>query len=128
MKLLVAVLLVLVGAINAYPLVGMLSAARLEALYGIPVADPSLEILLRHRAVLIGSLGLGLIAAAFRPAWRVAAGSAGFVSMASFVAFAWAVDGANAAVARVATADAVACVLLAVALALDRHLARSPAR
>jgi hypothetical protein len=58
-----SVCLFVVGVIHLLPLAGVLGASRLSALYGIAVAEPNLERLLRHRAVLFGVLG-GLCIAA----------------------------------------------------------------
>jgi hypothetical protein len=106
--------LVVAGVIHLLPLGGVLGGTRLAALYGVPIADPSLEILMRHRAVLFGLLGMLLVYAAFRPAAQPLALAAGLVSTSSFIALAWAVGGYNAAIGRVVTADLVALgVLLA---------------
>ena len=43
--------LVVAAVIHLLPLVGVLGPARLSSLYGIAVAEPNLELLLRHRAV-----------------------------------------------------------------------------
>lgn len=63
-----SVCLLVVGVIHLLPLAGVVGASRLSALYGIAVAEPNLELLLRHRAVLFGVLGGLCIAAAFQPA------------------------------------------------------------
>ena len=115
MKRLITGLLLVVGVIHSLPLAGVAGAAKLSALYGVAIADPNLEILMRHRAVLFGLLGLFLCVAAFRPAWQPAALIAGFVSVASFLWLAWAAGGYNAAIARVVTADLVALACLVVA-------------
>jgi hypothetical protein len=83
-------------------------------LYGIPVAEPNLVILMRHRAVLFALLGVFLLVAAVRPAWQPAALAAGFVSVGSFLWLAWSVGGTNAQLARVVTADVVALACLVV--------------
>lgn len=113
MRHLVPAVLLAVAAIHALPLVGVLGAARLESMYGVPVRDPSLEILLRHRAVLFGLLATGLAVAAFRPDWHGAALIAGTASVVSFLAIAWGVGGYGPAIATVVRADVVALVLLA---------------
>jgi hypothetical protein len=107
-------MLIIVGIIHLLPLSGVLGAERLAGLYGLGFQEPNIAILMRHRAVLFGLLGLFLIYAAFRPAFRLAAFVAGFVSVASFVALAHSIGGYNAEVARVVSADWVALACLAV--------------
>jgi hypothetical protein len=74
-------------------------------------------ILMRHRAVLFGLLGLFLAWAAFKPSLQPLAFVAGLVSVVSFLAMAWSVGGYNAAIGRVFVADVVALVCLLVGLA-----------
>ena len=112
----IAALLVLVGVIHLIPVSGVIGAERLSALYGISITSPDLAILMRHRAVLFGLLGLFMIYAAFRPAFQPTAFLAGFVSVASFIAIAWSVGGYNEAIRRVVITDIVAIVALCVAL------------
>lgn len=115
MRYIVPVALFLVGLIHVLPLAGVLGVARLHGLYGIDVAEPNLEILLRHRAVLFGLLGLFLCQAAFRPAHQAMALIAGLASVASFLLLAAMVGGYNAQLARVFAVDVVALVLLVIA-------------
>jgi hypothetical protein len=114
MNRVVTAMLLVVGGIHLLPAVGMLGAARLEGLYGIPVDEPNLEILLRHRAVLFGILGGLFVVAAFRPALRRVALGAGLVSVVSFLVLAESVGGANPHLDRVAFVDwiALGCLLL----------------
>jgi hypothetical protein len=81
-------LFVLVGLVNLLPAVGILGAARLESLYGLPLAGDDLLLLMRHRAALLGVLGGLIIVAAFRHQLRAAATIAGLISMLSFIALA----------------------------------------
>lgn len=111
-------LLVLVGIIHLLPVSGVLGAESLAALYGVSLGEPNLEILMRHRAILFGLLGLFLIYAAFRPAMQVLAIGAGFVSVVSFIVIAWSVGDYNEAIRRVVMADVVAAVALVVAVAV----------
>jgi hypothetical protein len=85
MRHLPAIALFLVGLIHLLPLAGALGAARLASLYGVDAAEPNLQILLRHRAVLFGLLGGLLCASAFRPALQPLAWVGGFVSVVSFI-------------------------------------------
>ena len=114
MRHLVAAMLAVVAVFHLLPAVGVLGVARLEALYGIPVQEPNLAILMRHRAVLFALLGVFLLVAAVRPAWQPAALVAGFVSVLSFLALARTVGGTNAQLQRVFAADVVALACLVV--------------
>lgn len=114
MQKLVAAMLIIVGIIHLLPLSGVLGTERLASLYGLSFQEPNIAILMRHRAVLFGLLGLFLIYAAFRPPFRLVAFVAGFVSVASFLALAHSIGGYNAGVARVVSADWVALACLAV--------------
>lgn len=118
-ELLLSTTLVAAGVLHLLPLTGVLSAARLESLYGIPVRDPALELLLRHRALMFGLLGALMIAGAFLPALRSAAIVAALLSMIGFVALAAQIGTLSPALRRVAVADLVATLALLVALALQ---------
>ena len=108
MEKVVTGLLVLVGIIHLLPVSGVLGAERLAALYGISLGEPNIEILMRHRAILFGLLGLFLVYAAFRPSLQTLAIVAGLVSVVSFIAIAWSVGGCNESVRKVVIADIVA--------------------
>lgn len=107
-------MLIIIGIIHLLPLSGFLGAERLATLYGIAFSDPNLVILMRHRAVLFGLLGLFLILAAFKPAWQSLAFGAGFISVLSFIWLAWSVGGYNMQISRVVIADIGALVCLIV--------------
>lgn len=117
MRHLVSGMLLAVGIIHLLPLVGVLGGDRLASLYGLPFAEPNLAILMRHRAVLLGILGVFFVLAAFRPGLKSAAFVVGFVSVVSFLALAWSTGGYNAQLARVFTADLVALACLVIGLA-----------
>lgn len=85
MRYLVSAMLVVVAVIHLLPLSGVLGSERLAALYGLSFNEPNLAILMRHRAVLFGLLGLFLLFAAFRPPFQTIAFMAGFVSVVSFL-------------------------------------------
>jgi hypothetical protein len=116
MRHLVSIMLIVVAVIHLLPLSGVLGSERLAALYGLAFNEPNLAILMRHRAVLFGLLGLFLLFAAFRPAFQTIAFIAGFVSVVSFLWLAWSVGGYNPQVARVFMADivALACLVIGV--------------
>jgi hypothetical protein len=111
----IAGLLVLVGIIHLLPISGVLGTERLSALYGVTLGDPNLVILMRHRAVLFGLLGLFMVYAAFKPSLQPLAFLAGFLSVVSFMAIAWSVGGYNEAIRKVVIADVVAVIALCIA-------------
>lgn len=124
----IALLLAIVGAILALPVVGVVDAASLTRLYGIAFDDPNLVILMRHRAVLFGLLGAFVIYAAFKPALRPLAFVGATVAIGAFLWIALSVGGYNAALHTVVVADVVALGLTAVAIALHLIARRSPRR
>jgi hypothetical protein len=109
-----------VAAINLLPGLGVLSASRLEGLYGVPLPEANLVILMRHRAVMLAIVGALLAYAALRPPLRPVAVAAGLVSMLSFVAIAF-LGEPNALLRRVAAVDIVASLLLVAAAVLDHR-------
>jgi hypothetical protein len=116
MKHLVSVGLVVAAIIHILPLSGVLGSDRLSSLYGVSFADPNLEILMRHRAVLFGLLGFFLLVAAFRPSLQTVALVLGFISVVSFLVLAWSVGGYNPQVARVFWADIIALAALVISV------------
>ncbi len=113
MQKITSAVLILAGIIHLLPLPGVLGAARLSWLYGLALEEPNLLILMRHRAVLFGLLGIFLIYAAFHDSLHLIALSAGLASVVSFVAIAVLVGGYNEAIKRVVIVDGVVVVLLA---------------
>ncbi|MFG0381876.1 phosphopantetheine adenylyltransferase [Pseudomonas sp. zbq_18] len=120
MSKLIGALLLVAGIIHLLPLIGVLGGDRLNALYGLALDEPNLQILMRHRAVLFGLLGALLVAAAFVPGLRGLALLGGLISVVSFLLLAWSAPLYNEALRRVVVADwvALACLLLALPLHL----------
>lgn len=113
MQYVVSASLLIAAAIHLIPLQGALGSGRLVSLYGaLPFDEPNLAILMRHRAVLFGLLGLFLLFAAFQPAVQTLAFIAGFVSVVSYLWLAWSIGGYNALLARVVVADVIALICL----------------
>ena len=117
MRYLVSAMLVIVAIIHLLPLSGVIGSERLASLYGISFDEPNIAILMRHRAVLFGLLGLFLLFAAFKPTFQLAAFVIGFASVVSFLGLAASVGGYNAAIGRVIAADVVALGCLVVGAA-----------
>jgi hypothetical protein len=114
----ISLLLAIVAVIHLLPLAGVLGPAKLRQLYGLPFDEPNLLVLMQHRAVLFGLLGVFLLVSAFRPVWTVPALVAGFVSVVSFLVLAHLAGSVNPQLARVVFADWVALGCLVVAAGL----------
>jgi len=118
MQKVVLIGLLIVALIHLLPLIGVLGDTRLAALYGIEITDPNLLILMRHRAVLFGLLGLFFVIAAFVPKMQWLAITYGVISTLSFILIAYQVPAYNRELAKVIMIDWVALgTLLAAALA-----------
>ena len=120
MRTLIATVLVAVGLLNLYPLIGVISAEQLAQLYGTRVDSPDLQILMRHRAILFGLLGALLIYSVFDASKQLLACAAGLVSMLSFVAIAYLIGGFGAKIQTIVIADILGSLALVVVLALRR--------
>jgi hypothetical protein len=118
MRWTISAVLLLVGVLHLLPLVGVVSRAQLMRLYGVEVDTPTLELLLRHRAVLFGLLGAFLLVAAFRVPLQWAALVAAAVSVGSFLLLAWLVPGVQShpAIALVVRLDWIALALVLIAM------------
>lgn len=111
--------LLIAGIIHLLPIPGVLGAANLGRLYGITVSDPNTAILLQHRALLFGVLGLLMLSAIPFPFLRVTALLVGLLSAASFIVVAFWVGNYGTEIYRVVIADVIAVLLLAVGLASE---------
>jgi hypothetical protein len=105
----------LAALIHLAPLPGLLSSTVLQRLYGLDIVEPDLLLLMRHRALLFGLLGAGLLLAIRLTSWRRPMWLAGVISAGGFLLLA--LGGTyNAALQRVIVGDIVA-VLALVAIA-----------
>jgi hypothetical protein len=111
----IRIALCVVSLIHLLPLVGVTGRAALEIAYGIPVESPDLQLLLQHRAVLFGLLGVACAIAAFKAPWRPAVLCGALISTCSFMLLAWLAPSYNAAIARVVWFDIVAVAMLLLA-------------
>jgi hypothetical protein len=118
-------LLALIGVINTLPLIGCLSAARLGALYGMPWTDPTTILLLRHRAVLFGIIGVFILYSAIRPGLQPLAMLAAGISMGSFLLLGSGA-GAGPALDTVVLMDRIGLIALALAAILRVAQANLP--
>ena len=118
MKRAISIILVAVGLMNLYPIIGVLSADALTNLYGVTILDNDLLILMRHRAVMLGIIGTFMVIAAFRPDLQSAAIIAGLTSMIAFVGLTLSVGDSGESVNKVMLADVLGSLALFVAIFL----------
>ncbi|MBO9427027.1 hypothetical protein J7444_19990 [Labrenzia sp. R4_1] len=116
MHIFTTVALLAIGIVHLLPLSGVLGVTQLQSLYGLSIDDPNLEILMRHRAVLFGLLGVFLIFASFKPPLQMIALIGGFASTATFCVLAWKVGQYNAAIGKVVYIDVGLSVLALIAI------------
>jgi hypothetical protein len=53
-SILISVFIGIAALIHLAPIIGLFSVARMEALYGVSLSDPTMALLMRHRALLFG--------------------------------------------------------------------------
>jgi len=124
---LVAVVLV-AAAVQLLPMGAAFHPPLLERLYGVQPADETSLLLLRHRAVLLGLVGIGLVAGLI---WRRLLSAALALGLASKMSYLLLFAGARAPTpeaARVASVDLVTASLLALAALLWLRSARTARR
>ena len=113
--------LVAAGLVHLIPSVGVLGADTLDVLYGTDLHDNDNDIdndiLLRHRAVLFGILGIATLTAAWTRRLQTFALVANLASVASFVVIAVTGPDTTPAIERVTLIDAVLAVLIAASIA-----------
>jgi len=114
------VLLLAIAALNLVPAVVAVSPRWSLTLYGFALDTPMLEVVMRHRAVLLGCVGVGLGIAAFRESWWAPAVAFAFASKVSFLIFCALHTTSLGSLRRVAVSDVVALLVLGAAAWLRR--------
>ena len=108
--------LLVVGIVHLLPLSGVVGSTQLENLYAVRVPDTGTELLLRHRAVLFGLLGVFFVYGAFRPELQSAALLIALVSVSTFILLAWTSGPHSGAIMRVVWIDTALVVPLVISL------------
>lgn len=108
-------ILLLVGAVNLLPGVVALLPDKTTSLYGLRIEGESMTLLIRHRAVLLACVGLGLGAAAFVSTLRMPALAFAAISKLSFLVLFAMGPGVTPELRRVAAVDVAALLLLVLA-------------
>ena len=110
---------IVAGLVHCLPVLAVVSRARVEAMYGVAVAGPELELLLRHRALLFAVVAALLFAAAARREFRILAAALGLFSMLGYVVLMRLIGAEGAPLERVMRVDLVASALLALGVFLN---------
>lgn len=111
---------VVAGVINTIPIIGALSDTMLVRLYGPSASglSPEMQLMMRHRAVLFGTVGGLLLTAAKQKKLRGVATVVGMTSMVSYLVL-WAqIQPAAFETTKVAIADVIAIGAMLVGMAL----------
>lgn len=117
------IILFIVGIINILPVLIAFFPEKIPTSYGVTIPDVNYELLLRHRAVLFGIVGGGMLYAAFANKYLTIATIIGLVSMLSFILLYFLVDTPiNAALTKVMKIDLVASVVLIIGFLLYKYL------
>ena len=118
MNKIVSVILFIVGIINILPLIVFFDSSKTVKLYGFPIEGESLIILMRHRGVLLGLVGIALITAAFKSEYILLAIGLALISKIAFNFLTFTSTGYTSEIQRVALIDVGSIVLLLIALGL----------
>ncbi|WP_262690947.1 hypothetical protein [Kordiimonas aestuarii] len=103
----------LTGLVHLLPFSGLFRAARIEELYGISFGgDADLSLLMQHRALFFGIVGLLSIIAIWRVWLRPVARLVALASMLGFVVLYLMAGSENALLAKVFWADVVLSILI----------------
>lgn len=118
MERMISFCLLVVGLINIVPVMGIISAQKLETAYSITLAGNDLAILVRHRALLFGILGAFIVYSAFDPFYQLAAMIMAGVSMVGFALLVLGTGGYNEAIGKVFFVDIIGIFFLLAAAVL----------
>lgn len=117
MQILIKAVLIITGIIHLMPLSGVLGIPQLQKLYGVPIDEGGVDLLMRHRAVLFGIIGAFFLFAAFSPKYQLVAVIAALISVSSFIALKLLSGPQNSEIMRVYYFDVALLVPLLGALA-----------
>lgn len=117
MELIFRICLFVAGVINFIPSFLAFIPSKISSSYGIAVPTANYELLLRHRAVMLGIIGGFMIYAAISKKQYSAAIVLGMISMVSFVIFYVMMKGEiNPQLTKVMKMDVLAIVILLIGL------------
>jgi hypothetical protein len=105
--------LFIAGVINLLPSFLAFLPQKIASSYGIDIPDANYELLLRHRAILFGIVGGLMIYSAITKTYYGIAGTAGLISMVSFILLYFLIDHTiNDELKKIMMIDVVASIIL----------------
>lgn len=114
----ITVCLLIVGIINILPVLGLSSASKMEAAYGVRLGSSELIILMQHRALLFGIIGGFILISAFVPSLQLAAMVMASVSMLGFIILSMLQVEHNEALQKIVFVDWVGIAILGLVIVL----------
>jgi hypothetical protein len=88
-------ILLITGLVHILPFSFLFFPEQLQKNYGVDMSDVNLQLLLRHRAIFFGLIGLGLIFSAVKKYFYGRASTIGLISMVSFIVLFYQIGGIN---------------------------------
>ena len=95
MENLYRLILLITGLVHILPFSFLFFTEQLQKSYGVDISDANLQLLLRHRAIFFGLIGVGLILSAVKKSFYGWAAAVGLISMVSFVWLFYQIGGIN---------------------------------
>jgi hypothetical protein len=95
MENLYRLILLITGLVHILPFSFLFFTEQLQKSYGVDISDANLQLLLRHRAIFFGLIGVGLILSAVKKSFYGWAAAIGLISMVSFVWLFYQIGGIN---------------------------------
>lgn len=95
MEILYRLILLITGLVHLLPFSFLFFTEQLQKNYGVDMSDANLQLLLRHRAIFFGMIGIGLIFSAIKKSFYGLASTIGLISMVSFIVLFYEIGGIN---------------------------------
>jgi len=95
MENLYRLILLITGLVHILPFSFLFFTEQLQKSYGVDISDANLQLLLRHRAIFFGLIGVVLILSAVKKSFYGWAAAIGLISMVSFVWLFYQIGGIN---------------------------------
>ena len=112
MENLYRLILLITGLVHILPFSFLFFTEQLQKSYGVDISDANLQLLLRHRAIFFGLIGVGLILSAVKKSFYGWAAAIGLISMVSFVWLFYQIGGINQQLRSVMLIDVFISVAL----------------